>query len=135
MKKLIKSSIGLFMCAVLMLSVFNISVLAENDSSKDINVIVNGKKIEFDVQPFMENNSVMVPFRQIAEAMGVIVEWDDATSTIIGYLSELDNDDSIEKYEYITIGERKISNLSHTEYFGFGNRNKITIKDWYLLYF
>ena len=102
MKKLFRLLIGLLICTVLILSIFNISVLAENEST-EIKVLVNGEKIEFDVQPFMENDSVMVPFRQIAEAMGIIVEWDDETSTIIGCLPKLNDDGSKEKHEYITI--------------------------------
>lgn len=42
----------------------------------------NDKKIEFDVQPFIEDNRTLVPVRSIFEAMGMTVEWDGATSTI-----------------------------------------------------
>ena len=53
-------------------------------NGKEITVTLDGKKLEFDVQPYFADNSniVMVPFRAIAEALGAVVTWNDATKTI-----------------------------------------------------
>lgn len=47
-------------------------VFAEND---EIKVFLDGKQIEFDVQPIIENDSVLVPMRAIFEAMNKKVTW------------------------------------------------------------
>ena len=64
-------------------------------------MLVNGEWIEFDVKPYIENNRVMVPFRAIAEAIDVKVEWDAENKKIIGYYDE-------KKYIEMTIGKKEI---------------------------
>jgi hypothetical protein len=49
----------------------------------EIKVTLNGKQIEFDQQPVMENNRTLVPMRAIFEAMGAAVEWYPDTQTVI----------------------------------------------------
>lgn len=49
----------------------------------DISVKLNGKKLQFDAQPFIENDRTLVPLRKIFEAVGANVEWDDSTKTAI----------------------------------------------------
>lgn len=46
-------------------------------------VIVNGNKIEFDVEPQIINGRTMVPVRGIFEALNAVVEWDGTTQTVI----------------------------------------------------
>jgi len=64
-------------------------------------MLVNGEWIEFDAKPYIENNRVMIPFRAIAEAIEVKVEWDEENKKIIGYHDE-------KKYIEMTIGENKM---------------------------
>ncbi|HIV85232.1 MAG TPA: copper amine oxidase N-terminal domain-containing protein [Candidatus Monoglobus merdigallinarum] len=47
------------------------------------NVIVNGKAIEFDVQPRIINGRTMVPMRAIFEELGADVEWIEADELIL----------------------------------------------------
>ena len=47
-----------------------------------INVIINGKNIDFDQPPIMQNDRTLVPLRAIFEALGASVDWDDATETV-----------------------------------------------------
>ncbi len=47
-----------------------------------IKVTLNGKPIEFDQQPIIENDRTLVPFRKIFEAMEADVSWDNATQTV-----------------------------------------------------
>lgn len=55
------------------------AVLAEGITS----VYVNGAKLEFDVNPVIENDRTLVPMRAIFEALGAVVYWDEQTSTAI----------------------------------------------------
>ena len=58
-------------------------VIAKNDASADgIKVTYDGETIEFDVQPEIINDRVMVPMRAIFEAFGAKVKWDGDTETI-----------------------------------------------------
>ena len=49
-----------------------------------IKVFLNGKQLEFDVEPMLINSRTMVPMRVIFEALGAKVEWDGSTQTAIG---------------------------------------------------
>lgn len=64
-------------------------------------MLVNGEWIKFDAEPYIENNRVMVPFRAIAEAIEVKVEWDEENKKITGYHDE-------KKYIEMTIGENEM---------------------------
>ncbi|MBR3942276.1 MAG: copper amine oxidase N-terminal domain-containing protein, partial [Clostridia bacterium] len=45
-------------------------------AANEITVNVNGEKVDFDVQPFIENDRVMIPLRGVTEKLGAEVEWD-----------------------------------------------------------
>lgn len=51
---------------------------AEADVSDKITVTMNGEAMEFDVEPVMENDRVLVPFRAIFEALGCNVTYTEA---------------------------------------------------------
>lgn len=53
-----------------------------NREQKDISVSVNGKNVVFDSKPVIKNNSTLVGFRAILEALGAEVEWEGATQTV-----------------------------------------------------
>lgn len=52
--------------------------------SDTIKVFINGKQLEFDVEPMLINGRTMVPMRVIFEALGAKVNWDGSTQTAIG---------------------------------------------------
>lgn len=52
----------------------------------DITVLVNGEAIEFDRSPELVDDSVMVPFRFVAEKLGATVSWDGETQTVFAIL-------------------------------------------------
>lgn len=58
---------------------FSITGFAEGE--RQITVFVDEKKIDFDVNPVIENDRVLVPARFIFEALGAKVSWDDDTKT------------------------------------------------------
>lgn len=70
------------LAALALLSVCLLStagLAADNEPS----VYLDGTKMTFDVNPFIENDRTLVPFRAIFEAVGAEVEWDEATKTVI----------------------------------------------------
>jgi hypothetical protein len=44
--------------------------------------LVNGKTVELDVAPKIENGRTLVPIRFISEALGCDVDWDSLTRTV-----------------------------------------------------
>lgn len=48
-----------------------------------LRVIVKGQNVEFDSEPYIDaNNRLMVPVRAILEALGAMVDWDEAERTV-----------------------------------------------------
>lgn len=62
-------------------------------AAEEINVLVNGKAVGFDVPPTQINGTTLVPIRAISEALEAEVKWDPATQKITlsrqGILNEL----------------------------------------------
>ena len=75
MKKLVTKVIAIL---VMCFSVFNMCVFAED---MPITVYLDGEKLEFDVNPVMEDGRTLVPMRVIFEALGADVSWDEKTWT------------------------------------------------------
>jgi len=48
-------------------------------------VILNGKELDFDVYPRIQNGRVLVPLRTIFEAVGATVDWNNGTKTAVAY--------------------------------------------------
>lgn len=48
----------------------------------EIRVFIDGLPVLFDVQPVIQNNRTLVPFRAVAEALNVNVAWDGLTQTV-----------------------------------------------------
>jgi hypothetical protein len=79
-----------------LLSLISISLLAlilavpAFAASKPIDVFINGTKVAFTAgSPYLENNSVLVPFRVVFEKLGLQVLWDAKTGTVTGKSSNL----------------------------------------------
>ncbi|MDQ6422198.1 stalk domain-containing protein [Paenibacillus sp. LHD-117] len=66
----------------LLLLVSGASVSAAAPSVPGIAVTIDGKKQSFSSAPVMKNGSVMVPFRNLFEALGATIQYDPATKTI-----------------------------------------------------
>lgn len=68
----------------------------KNDSEEEtvtspdkISVVLDGKTLEFDVEPYInEDNKTMLPLRGVFEAMGAAVLWDQETFTVFSTLDE-----------------------------------------------
>ncbi len=53
-----------------------------NQTNNQVNVYVNGQKVEFDQQPIYYNDRILVPVRAISEALGAKLLWDSKSKTV-----------------------------------------------------
>ncbi len=75
-----KRTIVVIVCVIFtLLSTF--TVIADE---KAMTVTLDGKKIEFDQPPIVEDGRTLVPMRAIFEAMGATVEWEATFQTVTG---------------------------------------------------
>lgn len=58
------------------------------DDGSSILVMLKGKYLDFDVAPVIENNSVLVPLRNIFTALGAEVSWQGDVQTVIAVRGE-----------------------------------------------
>lgn len=52
-------------------------------AAKDVTVMLDGEKMEFDVNPFIEDDRTLVPMRAIFEAVGAQITWEEGERTVI----------------------------------------------------
>lgn len=52
-------------------------------------IYVNGKKLSLPVEPVMQNNRIHVPYRAIAEALGIQVEWNQTLKQVTAIENDL----------------------------------------------
>ena len=57
-------------------------------SAKDINVVMNGEKLDFEVPPIIENDRTLIPFRKIFETLGYEVSWNGTDKSILAQKSD-----------------------------------------------
>lgn len=50
--------------------------------ASDIKVLVNGEAVEFDRQPALEGETVLIPYRFVIEKLGAKVNWHGETQTV-----------------------------------------------------
>ena len=48
----------------------------------DIKVIVNDEEVEFDRQPVLDGETVLIPYRFVVEKLGAKVNWHEETQTV-----------------------------------------------------
>ncbi len=83
-----KKIICLTLTLALLLSITSISVFADDvpidviASAHPIKVTLNGEELSFPQPPVMVDDRVLVPLREIFEALGAVVDWDDATQSV-----------------------------------------------------
>ncbi len=70
-------------CMLALASVLSISNLAY---AEGVDVFYNGEKIEFDVEPIIEDGRTLVPVRAIFEKIGAVVSWEPETQTVFSIL-------------------------------------------------
>lgn len=86
MKK--RNRIACLLMALLFLSA-NFFVLGSRvDAANNIQVILDGRTLYFDVPPQIISDRTMVPFRAIGEAMEATVDWNDSQRKVTMYLND-----------------------------------------------
>jgi len=76
MKKIVIS----FLIALVLCIPLSITALAAEAPA--ITIDVDGKPLTMDVSPVEQNGRVLIPFRAIAESLGIEVSWDEKTNTV-----------------------------------------------------
>ncbi|MGD9567616.1 MAG: beta-propeller domain-containing protein [Sedimentibacter sp.] len=76
MKKVLGKTIIL---SVMLLLCFTFTVFG----SSMVNVYVNNEKVEFDVNPIIENGRTLVPLRGVFEKLGAAVDWNKGISEVV----------------------------------------------------
>lgn len=119
----------------LALSLASLPALAEAaeavEETKSFSLLVNGNELTLDdlpAEPYIEGETVMVPLRKIAEALGYNVTWDYDTQSVTV------DDDSIQKAtlknrsrEAVFEGHLKVINMSRT----IENERETVVRDGY----
>ena len=95
---------------ILAVSALSAAMLLGGSALADgISVLVDGKAVEFDQPPVIENDRTLVPMRAIFEALGAEVEWDDATKSVTSKKGEKSVKLSINSDIMVTdAGEKKL---------------------------
>ena len=76
--KLRKTAVAL---AVLTAAILIFAMSAVNALAADIKIYIDGKEIQCDASPYLENDRTFIPMRFAAEPLGAYVGWDESTQT------------------------------------------------------
>lgn len=75
--------LAFFLIVFLAVSSSFFSGLSSVGAEQLIKIYIDGKEIETDVQPFIVDGRTMVPVRFISEGLGMEVDWDEQTRSVI----------------------------------------------------
>lgn len=53
------------------------------ETEKTVGLSLNGESVRFSIQPRLIQNTLMVPLRELSEALGVTVQWNERERTAI----------------------------------------------------
>ncbi|MCL2838053.1 MAG: copper amine oxidase N-terminal domain-containing protein [Oscillospiraceae bacterium] len=89
--------------AIALLPVFGgvFAVQSDGESVDRISVILDGERLEFDVEPIIIDNRTLVPFRAIFEALGFEVEWVESEAQIAEINIMLSISDNAEVFDWV----------------------------------
>lgn len=73
-----KKIINIFLAITMLLTMFAVPVLAEDN----ITIYVNEQILQCEIAPYIQNGRTMVPMRKIFEALDAKVDWEGTTQTI-----------------------------------------------------
>lgn len=86
---------------------------ADQPSKKQVQILLNGKPVNFDVSPMIDNGRVLVPLRAIGEALGAEVNWDgqnqEVTLKLGGLTPTTEGTTSQDPKEDLTPTQKKFS--------------------------
>ncbi|CDZ75093.1 N-acetylmuramoyl-L-alanine amidase [Peptoniphilus sp. ING2-D1G] len=61
---------------------FYVDINDKNTKVYEVNVIIDGKKLECDFKPYSQNSKTFVPIREIVESLGAKVTWNDKLKNV-----------------------------------------------------
>ncbi len=65
-----------------------LALMSITASAKDIDVVMDGEKLQFEMPPIIENDRTLVPFRKIFENLGYEVSWNGEDKSILAKKSD-----------------------------------------------
>lgn len=77
-------------------------------AQKPIQLWINGKYVQTDVAPVVENQRTLVPMRVISENLGIQVKWDQATQTVTTYQMTPQGPDFSNSL-VLTLGDKRVA--------------------------
>lgn len=92
------------LCSLALLFAMAMPVQAQ----KPIQLWINGKYVQTDVAPVVENQRTLVPMRVISENLGIQVKWDQATQTVTTY-QMTPNGPDFSNSLVLTIGDKRVA--------------------------
>jgi len=75
-------SIKILLFFSILFLIINYPIYTLAQEQPNVQILLDGYPVTFDVAPIIKDGRTLVPFRAIAEALGVLIEWDDKTRTI-----------------------------------------------------
>ncbi len=101
--------------------------------NQKVNITVNGKVLKTDVLTKVENGKTVTPLREIAEALGADVKWDNDTKTVHINAKEFDKDQDtiIDIGESIKFDKTEIINAVTSVKNNFNFPKSTLTKIWY----
>lgn len=60
------------------------TLIAQPARAAGIGVFINGKRLQTEVSPYIQNDRVLVPFRSLFETLGATVNWDPRNRAVTG---------------------------------------------------
>lgn len=70
---------------IILLCLFMMCAFSNVMADENVEVYIDGKLINFDVQPVVINGRTLVPMRKLFEELGATVEWDNDRNTAFAY--------------------------------------------------
>lgn len=92
------------LCSLVLILAMTMPIQAK----KTIQLWINGKYVQTDVAPVVENQRTLVPMRVISENLGIQVKWDQATQTVTTY-QMTPNGPDFSNSLVLTIGDKRVA--------------------------
>lgn len=91
---------------VLLVFLFVSASMLPIGAAEDIQVVLDGQQLTFDVPPQIMQGRTMVPIRAIFEALGAEVEWDAQTRTVTATIDDYTVQCTIDQKTMTVCGEQ-----------------------------
>lgn len=94
-RRYIYSMLAVIVIAAMLLPQQAAQAAGEPKTAEGTKIVLDGYPLEFSAKPMIIQGTTMVPFRGIAEALGIEVTWDSKTKTVAAKQSTADGEKSV----------------------------------------